>query len=246
MTSAADQIEVSNSTSALRGTLEDFSPAEILGLLEGTRQTGALEVSGDCTGALYLDDGAIYYGETDNSPPLHESIVRRGLATEPGWVMANEQVAGGKASLADALVAQGSCSHAALQQLVTDRLIDAMFELLVSAKSNFEFIPGERHPLIGSPVHSVAYLLEEGHKRLERWREVAAVIPSTAVVVRIASELPSNVTSLTLDPDEFRVLAVVDGRRTVADITGVLGASALFVCGTLHRLVTVGACTVVQ
>ena len=78
MTSAADQIEVSNSTSALRGTLEDFSPAEILGLLEGTRQTGVLEVSGDCTGALYLDDGAIYYGETDTSPPLHDSIVRRG------------------------------------------------------------------------------------------------------------------------------------------------------------------------
>ena len=246
MTAAADQIGVSNSTSALRGTLEDFSPSEILGLLEGTRQTGALEVTGDCTGALYLEDGAIYYGETDTSVSLHESVVHQGLVTESGWAIANEQVAGGKASLSDALVAQGSCTSTTLQQLVTDRLIDAMFELLVSSKSNFEFIPGESHPFVGSPGHPVAFLLEQGHRRLERWREVAAVIPSTAVVVRLAAALPSTLTSLTIDAEEFRVLTAIDGHRTVAEITRVLGASALAVCGTLHRLVTVGACTVVQ
>jgi hypothetical protein len=41
------------------------------------------------------------------------------------------------------------------------------------------------------------------------------------------------------------VVAHLDGRRSIADITRLLGASAFDVCATLHRLVTAGAARVV-
>jgi len=170
--------------------------------------------------------------------------VRSGLVTDPGWHQAVERVGGG-GGLGAAIVDQGTCSAEALDRVITDRIVDAVFELLVLAKSNFEFVPGEEHPMMGAPRHDVEMLVEEGRRRLERWREVAAVIPSTAAVVRLAAALPPTVESLTVDADEFRVLAAVDGHRTIAEITRVLGAGAFTVCATLHRLVMVGACVVV-
>jgi len=40
---------------------------------------------------------------------------------------------------------------------------------------------------------------------------------------------------------DWRILALVDGRSSVADIIGSLGMSAFAVCGVLHRLMMAGA-----
>jgi hypothetical protein len=227
---------------ALRGTLDDFSASEILRLLEETRQTGVLRVSGEGSGSMWLTDGFVYYGETGSGVPLREAVVRSGMVTEPGWDAAVAQAEAG-AALLDSLVAQGSSSRTTLEAFLTERVVDTMFEFLVLLHSQFEFAPGERHLFSGAPAQDVNFLLSEGHARLERWREVAAVIPSTAIVVHVCATLPPTLPNITLSAEEFRVLAAIDGRRSVADITRLLGASAFSVCGTLHRLVTMGVCS---
>ena len=229
---------------ALRGTLDDFTAGDILSLLETTRQTGALRVSGEGSGALWLAEGAVYYGETEAGVSLRDAVVRSGMVTEPGWVAAVAQSDAGM-PLLDALATQGSSSRSSLEALITERTVDTMFEFLVLSHSQFEFVPGERHLFAGAPTQEVEFLLTQGRERLERWREVAAVIPSTAVVVRVSLTLPPTMPTITLTAEEFRVMAAIDGRRSVADITRVLGASAFSVCGTLHRLVTIGVCSVV-
>ena len=231
------------SAAALRGTLDDFTAADILSLLETTRQTGALRVSGEGSGALWLEHGAVYYGETGTSVALRDAIVRSGMVTEPGWSAALAHAEAGT-PLLEALAANGSSNHRALENLLTERTVDTMFEFLVMLHSQFEFVPGDRHAFAGAPALKVDFLLQQGHQRLERWREVAAVIPSTAAVVHISSTLPPTMPSITLSAEEFRVLAAIDGHRSVADITRLLGASAFSVCGTLHHLVTVGVCAV--
>jgi hypothetical protein len=45
---------------------------------------------------------------------------------------------------------------------------------------------------------------------------------------------------------EWRIVAHLDGRRSIADVTRSLGASAFDVCATLHRLVTLGAAAVIK
>ncbi len=56
----------------LQGTLDTFSLAEILGLIERSRHTGALEVeSPDAHGALYVSAGRFCAGEAaDYSGPV--------------------------------------------------------------------------------------------------------------------------------------------------------------------------------
>ena len=100
--------------------------------------------------------------------------------------------------------------------------------------------------LAGGRRHSVESLIAASRERLERWREVATVLPSIAVIVTLADDVPSDAPDIVLSPSEWRVVAHLDGRRSIADITRLLGASAFDVCATLHRLVTAGAAKVVD
>ena len=65
-------------------------------------------------------------------------------------------------------------------------------------------------------------------------------------VVTIAADVPSDAPDLVLSPTDWSVVAHLDGRRSIADITRLLGASAFDVCATLHRLVIAGAARVVD
>jgi len=232
-------------SAALRGTLEDFGAEEILQFLAGTKKTGALVLSGDCTGTVWFADGEIYGADATTSLPLRDAILAAGLATEEQWDSAWSDASGG-VPLAAALEAHASLDPTALDRLVESRIVDAVFELIVTSAADFEFRGDERHPLAGGRNHTVDEMAAASRERLDRWREVATVLPSIAAVVTIASDVPADAPDLVLSPTDWRVVAHLDGKRSIADITRLLGASAFDVCATLHRLVIAGAARVVS
>ena len=231
-------------SAALRGTLEDFGAEEILQFLAGTRKTGALVLSGDCTGTVWFADGEVYGADATTSLPLRDAVLAAGLATEQqfdaAWADATEGV-----PLAAALEVHGSVHQNDFDRLVESRIVDAVFELIVTSAADFEFRGDERHPLAGGRNHTVDDLVAASRERLDRWREVATVLPSIAAVVAIANDVPADAPDLVLSPSDWRIVAQLDGKRSIADITRLLGASAFDVCATLHRLVTAGAARVV-
>lgn len=230
---------------ALRGSLEDFSASEILSFLAGTHQTGVLQISGDGSGSIWFANGQLYFGESETNLPLHEALVRSGIVSEAGWEAASSSTTPAL-HLGEALVVVGAADANGLRRVLRDRVVDAVFELLVMGHSQFEFHPGEIHELIGCDHYTVDDMVEESLRRLERWKVVATIIPSTSVVVGLARTLPPGSPDLVISPEEWRVLAALDGRRTIAEVTRNVGASAFEVCGVLHRLVTAGAAVVVS
>ena len=56
--------------------------------------------------------------------------------------------------------------------------------------------------------------------------------------MRLAPEAPVAVVNV--PADDWRVLALVDGHRTIAGIIESLGMSAFAVCGVVHRLILSG------
>lgn len=232
-------------SAALRGTLEDFGAEEILRFLASTKQSGALVLSGDSSGVLWFVEGDIYGADATTSLPLRDAVLAAGLADEEQWDAAWTDASTG-VPLGVALAVHASLDEAEFDRLLEGRIIDAVFELLVTTASDFEFRGAEQHPLAGGPQHSVDALIDASRARLEQWREVATVLPSTAAVVGLAANLGPDAPDLVLTPLEWRVVVHLDGRRSIADVTRLLGASAFDVCATLHRLVTLGAATVTK
>lgn len=125
--------------------------------------------------------------------------------------------------------------------------VEAVFQALVMDDAAFAFHPDEPMP-VGRPGSDVgsepAHLLALAEARLERWKVIAAVIPSVASRVSIAPELAEGVDAVTLSRDEFALLALLDGGPTVAEITAALGTGAFETCERLHELVRRGVATV--
>jgi hypothetical protein len=232
-------------SAALRGTLQDFGAEEILQFLAGTKQSGALVLSGDSQGVVWFADGEIYGADATTNLPLQDAFAAAGLADEEQWQAAWAEAQGGT-PLAEALERHAGIDRGDTDRLVESRIVDAVFELTVTSAADFEFRGGERHPLAGGRQHSVTDLVASSRERLDRWREVATVLPSIGVVVALANDVPSDAPDLVLSPSDWRIVAHLDGRRSIADITRLLGASAFDVCATLHRLVTAGAARVVS
>src|SRR5207253_2812122 len=100
------------------------------------------------------------------------------------------------------------------------------------------FLEGATHPLGDRFRFAPADLLAEADQRVHVWRVIAESIPSTAAVMRLVRELAPA--SVTIGRDDWRVLSLVDGHTTIADLIRALGMSAFAVCVVLHRLVQQG------
>ena len=120
--------------------------------------------------------------------------------------------------------------------------IETLFQLLVTG-GGFEFHQHERDALPAGldEVVSADAVLAEVDDRLQEWRVIAELIPSTAVVLRVAPALPDDADDVTVSRAEWEVLAQLDGVRSVAEVTRSIGLGAFEVCRVLHRLRSVGA-----
>ena len=66
----------------LNGSLENFSVADILQLLSFSKQTGALHVTGEIAGVLYLDDGEVYFATREGAGHLEDTVAAAGIPRE--------------------------------------------------------------------------------------------------------------------------------------------------------------------
>lgn len=123
---------------------------------------------------------------------------------------------------------------------VEDRIVEALFPLLLVPDADYDFHAGETDPT-DSPVRlAFAEALDRAHRRLDDWKAIAASIPSLEAVARLRPSAPAGVLQVTVDAADWPVLALADGHRTVADLVEASGRNAYDVCIALHRLLTAG------
>ena len=84
-------------------------------------------------------------------------------------------------------------------------------------------------------------LVAEGHRRMQVWPNLTSLIPSPETVLRLA---PSPSFDPSCTREEWGLLALVDGNRSVSEIVALLGRSEFAVAGALAALVERGLLTV--
>lgn len=82
-----------------------------------------------------------------------------------------------------------------------------------------------------------AKLLDEATERAKEWNEIKHAIPSTDLVFRLS---PSSSSAISLKPDDWPVLAQMNGTRTVNEIASALNRDVFDVVRTMYDLVKSG------
>ena len=224
----------------LEGSLDAFSLPDIFALLSMSKKTGGLHLRrSHAHGVVWFTTGALTGGASDvNRQTFARRVVGSGLVDDDALAGAvDRSLAEDGLGVVRALQQAGAVDEGALHDIGAEHVIDTVFDLLRWPEGDFAFVVDEPNPDDVGVSRQVDDIVAEARRRLEQWGNVATTLPSPQSVLSI-------VTNPSADPvlsrDEWSLLALVDGRRTVAAIVGLAGRGEFSVASSLADLVERG------
>ncbi len=119
------------------------------------------------------------------------------------------------------------------------RLVEVCFHLFRFESGSFEFTANRVPPWEADRSTDIAPIVEQVDDIVRAWPAVAAVVPSFDLPLVLVDDLEDD--TVTLSRAGFRILTLVDGRRTVRHIARELGQSFVAVGPIVKELVEQGA-----
>lgn len=227
----------------LEGTLDTFTLPDIFQLLAYTEKTGCLHLEHDgATGRVWFKDGEVYYAVASSGRlMLGKRLVGAGLvSTDQVKEALSEQKDRQGVRLGRILLEMGAVDEETLKTFVREQIQDSIFDLMRWSEGNFRFEhPIETDESIGLSV-STENLVMEGSRRLDEWDSVRKKVPGLDAIVDMAPAPGESGVEVNLQPEEWRLLALVDGRRTVGDLVELSGQGEFMTCKLLYGMVGAG------
>lgn len=224
----------------LEGSLEAFSLPDLFQLLTATRKSGGLHLyRGTQHGVIRVVAGAISGASSDTT---RQSLARRLVGT--GRV-ADDALAAGVATVrADPTAGLARTMHEAgaidgdlLLAVAREHAVDALFDMLRWSDGTFAFEVDEPDTDDVGLRQDADGLVAAAGLRVDAWPALAGQIASPDVVVHLTAA-PAH--DPTLTRDEWALVALIDGRRTVGDLVELCGRGEFATVAVLGPLVERG------
>ncbi len=231
---------------AIEGSLRELGFQDVLQLLELARKTGVLTLTTerrDDDAEVHFDAGQIVFARRRKSQRrLGQQLIRSGKLTERELQRALElQRADPSQRLAWILLEMGSVSREELERQLRFQIEEAVYEVMSWTDGHFRFEERESVTLGDPEVRMrVDSLLMEGARRIDEWARLESRIPSEESVPVLAASEDDAGAPLELRPDEWEVLAEIDGERDLRQIAAALGRSSFDVARIVYGLVSTG------
>jgi hypothetical protein len=233
---------------AIEGPLRELGIHDVFQLLDLSRKTGSLRVTSalrDNEGVVYFEAGRVVSATIRTNPhPLGAMLVRAGKISQGDLDRARAAQANrtdGK-RLGELLVEAGCLTWRELERQVRLQIETVVFELMSWQEGFFSFVEG---PASDAAVEAVARistesLLMEGARRIDEWARIAHKIPHLAVVPILAPIDEDHPSLLDLLPNEWEMLAMIDGQSDLRGIANRLGRSEFDVAKIAYGLLSTG------
>jgi hypothetical protein len=221
----------------LEGSLDAFSLPDIFALLSMTKKTGGLHLRrAGAHGVVWLTTGSLTGGASDIArQTLARRLVGSTQVSDDALSAAVDAArADGDLGVVRALQQSGTVDEGVLHEVVSEQIIDTVFDLLRWTEGDFAFSLDEPNPDDVGVSLGVDEVVTEARRRLEAWGGVAAAVPSPQTVLSLATSLDDDTT---VGRDDWALLALVDGRRSVAELVGLCGRGEFAVVSRLADLV---------
>ncbi|MEJ2420967.1 MAG: DUF4388 domain-containing protein [Acidobacteriota bacterium] len=224
---------------SLRGNLNTMPLPDVMQWLAQGRKTGILHVrSADGIGKkVYFKQGDVL--STASSSPreyLGQFLISRGYISEEQLNRAIETQLETGIKLGRILVRVGIMEEEPLKKMLQLKAEESLFDLFLWDEGEFVF--EEKEEIEGDlvPVSlDVMSLVMEGIRRKDEWARIREVFPTDNVVLKALEGGAGHPGKLD-SADLKRVLAAVDGRRSLAEMAMELHATPFFVASHAFAL----------
>lgn len=232
----------------LKGTLEDFTLPDVLRMMNTARKTGQLVVERSAgSGTVFIREGDVYYAESSLArEPLGQKLIRSGALTDSALMKALDENASTGQRVGEILIAHNAITVEQLQRAVRQQIEDSVFDLMRWEAGSFEWQSGVVADVEVPIAISVENLIMEASRRLDELEVINRKIPSVKAVLAMAPRPPEGAVEINIQPEEWRMLVLVNGSRTVGEIADLTGLDDFSAIRGLYGLVSAGLVVVVD
>lgn len=231
---------------AIEGPLRELGIQDVLQLLDLAHKTGVLTVRSERQNdeaTVHFDRGQIVFARRRRSRRfLGQQLLRAGKLTERELERALElQRRNPSQRLSEILIEMGSVSEQELIEQLGFQIEETVYDVMGWEEGYFRF--EERSDVFKSGLQirvRVESLLMEGARRIDEWTQLESKIPSLDTVPVLAPHEESESIPLELKPEEWEVLAEIDGDRDIRQIAADLGRATFDVGKIVYGLLSTG------
>jgi len=223
----------------LCGDLSSFPVVDFLGFLHAARLSGGLTVaSGGLDRTVVFKEGEVR-GAQSGAPGerIGEVALRMGFLRPEQLTEAAAEASGSGKLFGKVLVERGFLQPAELWKCLHEQVAGVFHAILVAREGVFSLVGMAEPELPGIPLSvNTQQLLMDGIRRIDELELFRSRIPGPgSYLQRREPRRP-----VALKPLEAQLLALVDGRRTVAELAGVAHLSDFEATKVLYHLAEAG------
>jgi hypothetical protein len=222
---------------SLRGSLASFRLPDVLTFLASARKSGALTItSGSNEATVYFESGAVIFaGSNQETLRLGAVLLRRKhISSEQRDAIDSLMKAEG-GRFGQLAVNQGLLTDEQLRDFLKVQVSEIIYDCFVWTDGTFAFIDGATVPPYAVTISvDLANLIMEGARRIAEWEECERLLPDSNAVFRVVSNPDAEKITLTLD--EWRILFLINGRRSLGDLVSEINAEPLHVYRVVYGL----------
>jgi tetratricopeptide (TPR) repeat protein len=231
---------------ALSGNFSEYSLPRVLLALKKARAGGTLSVRTSWfTKRIFFQNGnPIFAASTLEDDRLGEMLVKAGKISLQEYEKSVAMLKAGK-RLGAILVELGYITPKDLFWGVKYQVKEIMYSLFLLEEGEYEFDEGPlpTHEVITLKI-STETLIYEGLHRLNNWTRVKRELPGSEAVLEIAAEYPrtpaGEIGIIDMSPGDGRILALIDGKKSIGEVTAEAHANSFEVMKTLYVLWSLG------
>jgi hypothetical protein len=220
----------------LNGSLSAFKLADVLTFLHTSHKTGMLTLAnGASEGYVFFRRGELVYAASNQeSLRLGATLLRRKKITREQATLIDESLTvGGR--LGDIAVKEGILTSDELSDALKLQIAAVVFEAFMWNEGAFSFYDAFDLPANAVTISiDLSNLIMEGARRIEEWEHCLALLPDSSVVFRVVSTPDTEKITLTLD--EWKILFMINGQRSLEQICRDAGDDVLSVYRVVYGL----------
>ncbi len=204
----------------LQGNFEGLFLTSILQLLCNDQKTGMLRItSGENECKVFFENGTIVYASGSQKEARLGYILRRDGIISPEQVQKCLALARKKQlSLGRILVDKGYVSMATLKKYNTKQVEEILYNVLLWKKGSFEYkdVKLKLEGMVITQLNPMKLILEAS-RRIDEMSILTEVIPNNKMVFQISGNV-KNKEEIKLNANEWGILSLIDGSRTIKQI----------------------------
>lgn len=226
---------------SLAGNLKTVSFPDILQLLATGKKTGVLELKTSTRQKeVSFKNGNIIYASSVNASEdlLGNMLLHRGRITKEDLNRAIKLHKQTGRQLGTTLIDMNLFDKTEIAECLRIQIEEIVYNLFSWQDGDFYFHEGKEPQKAPFLIElNTMNVVMEGTRRIDEWLEIQKVLPPDDILLALATSPKTKNDEIRLSMEEFRVLSLINGERTLTDLLTVSPLGEFVTCRSVYKLI---------